>query len=131
MLGQVGDHLFCHTLVYWCGSRVIQVNRGMNAHVNPRVLNLLLKLYTAIAVNLFSRNSSLSSTCKNDAICSALLLLPRLTRTAPRARYSSMLMASSTWLGSVLSLEQAEPLATAKPLRSSAMTRVSPSMSGK
>src|SRR3546814_8206162 len=40
-------------------------------------------------------------------------------------------MASSTWLGSVLSLEQAEPLATANPLRSSAITRVSPSISRK
>lgn len=68
---------------------------------------------------------------KKAETCSTVLLASKLTRIAPRARSGGTFMASNTWLGSVLSLEQAEPLATAKPFLSSAITNVSPSMLGK
>ena len=54
-----------------------------------------------------------ASTVRNPCTSSAVLPLPKLTRTAPLAVAASMPIASNTWLGSPLPLAQAEPLLTA------------------
>ncbi len=59
-----------------------------------------------------------------------VVVQPRLMRKAERASRGEMPIAASTWLGATLPEEQAEPVDTAMPARSSAMVSVSPSRPG-
>ncbi len=56
---------------------------------------------------------------------------PRLKRKLARASSAGRPMAVSTWEGSTAPEEHAAPVEQAKPFRSSAITRASPSMPGK
>src|SRR5712691_6691081 len=83
-----------------------------DCHVSPLLLRFHL-VQTAIAERRCNRFNTALSVCKNPSISSTLLSLPRLTLTALLATSGATPMASKVGLGSLLTLEHAEPLATA------------------
>ena len=72
-----------------------------------------------------------ASASTSASTCSAVLARPSEKRMLARARSARRPMAVSTCEGAMAPLEQAAPVETAKPRRSSAITSASPSMPSK
>src|SRR5574337_1169423 len=107
-------------------ARIHRRSRGV-IHINDLVGHAVLRNLQASATAPRRLAVIAVSAVSNASTLSALLSIPKLTRTALRAVASSSPMASSTWLGLPLLLWQAEPLDTAMPRRSSSITSQPPS----